>query len=439
MKRAIEYPTYVDKILGAWIGKSVGGTIGAPVEGHKLRMDFCLDDCWPAEIMPNDDLDIQVVWLELLEEKGPFITSRDLAQYWQDHCWYNFAEYGSFLYNWQRGIAPPLSGGFNNKWFRESMGCPIRSEIWGVICPGNPELAAHYARQDGQLDHIRTSVYAESFLAAAAAEAFFCSTVEECLDAGLAVIPPDSELAEVTREVELLCECTDDWQQAWTDIIRRWGHRDCSKAITNQALLQMALRLGEGDFDQTLLISLNSGWDTDCTAATVGALLGILIGGEAIPAPWKERLGDRLACDVEVAHKTSLLSEFSEDTARVGVEVTLARSPLVEITSAPLVHVRWPEVSEVELNVAYLGAPTLWAERTTDVEVLVENNGGRKQGVLSLTPPEGVRVSPQQVELELAEGESQVVGFTVGRREGAGPLMDKNLFELRWEGEGQLS
>ena len=35
MKKSIDYATYLDRILGGWIGKSIGGIIGAPYECHK--------------------------------------------------------------------------------------------------------------------------------------------------------------------------------------------------------------------------------------------------------------------------------------------------------------------------------------------------------------------------------------------------------------------
>ena len=44
-------------------------------------------------------------------------STDDLAEFWQDRCWYNFAEYGVFLNNVQRGIRPPLSGTWNNRFF----------------------------------------------------------------------------------------------------------------------------------------------------------------------------------------------------------------------------------------------------------------------------------------------------------------------------------
>jgi ADP-ribosylglycohydrolase len=431
----IPYRDYVDRILGGWIGKSIGGTIGGPVECHKLEMDYTPETCWPREKLPNDDLDIQVVWLEALKERGPFIDSDVLAQYWQDRCWYNFCEYGAFLYNWQRGIAPPWSGRFNNRFFRTSMGCPIRSEIWGLVCAGNPELAAEYARMDGELDHADESVHAEEVLAAAAAHAFFCDDMGECLRTGVAQIPAGSILAATYRAVESLCAETEDWRKVRRAIVRRWGHRDSSRALVNQALTYMALLLGQGDFVTTAMIALNSGWDTDCTMASALALLGIARGVSCIPEEWKAQLGDRLNCALAVENRNALLSDFAEQTAQIGVEMTQTRNHRVRILDAPETPVRYDAPPRITLDAAYLAAPVLWDDAATPIRFTVTNNtrqtlGGR----LLLRLPGAVAAPLSEVELTLRAGASHQMDVLFHKASLPGaPIPDKNLIRIVWE------
>lgn len=50
----------------------------------------------------------------------------------------------------------------------------------------------------------------------------------------------------------------------------------------------LGLIYGEGDFKKSIIYTVNCGDDTDCTAGTVGAVLGILGGSAGIPADWKE-------------------------------------------------------------------------------------------------------------------------------------------------------
>ena len=49
-----------------------------------------------------------------------------------------------------------------------------------------------------------------------------------------------------------------------------------------------------GDFGKSLCIAVNCGEDTDCTAATLGALLGILYGRKGIPEQWIRPIGNEI-------------------------------------------------------------------------------------------------------------------------------------------------
>ena len=138
----ITYQNYLDAVYGGWLGKCIGGAIGAMQENNKGLLDYTIDNVFPAEIPPNDDLDLQVLWLqEVLEKKGTSFTSEDIARAFAEHNLELVNEYAVAIKNIELGILPPVSGVFNNPYFRNSMGCPIRSEIWGFSCPGEPEAA----------------------------------------------------------------------------------------------------------------------------------------------------------------------------------------------------------------------------------------------------------------------------------------------------------
>ena len=437
MKRlqSLTYQNYLDRIYAAWMGKSLGGTIGAPMENYKMRMDYTREELWPSRIMPNDDMDIQMVWLEALQERGVWLTSADLADYWQDRCWYNFCEYGVFLHNRQRGIQPPLSGVWNNRFFWESEGCPIRSEIWSLVCPGNPHLAAEYARADGQLDHGGASVSCEMFLAAAGAAAFFDDDLDSVLDAGLAVLPAIDTVRDMVQYIRKICIAYPRFIDAWRMIIRRYGDRDASKALVNQAIVVMALTLGRGDFAETMRICINSGWDTDCTAATAGSLLGIMYGSAFLPADWVEKMGKNLACNIEVRHKTDSFETLTADTARVGLEVTSQRSPRVIITDAPAIPLRSALSSGVSLSVTYPQGPWLRVTGNTPVRLRLENRADEtRRGTWSLDVADHLVASMRGGELLLAPGE--IIEMDIHLRPQEGPVWDLNPLVLHWQ-DGQ--
>ncbi|MBU0716346.1 MAG: ADP-ribosylglycohydrolase family protein [Verrucomicrobia bacterium] len=428
----IAYQNYYDKVLGGWMGKSLGGVIGAPFENHKMYGQKTEDNIWPDTLAINDDLDIQVVWLEAMQERGLYLSSRDLAEYWQDRCYHNYCEYGFFLNNIQRGISAPLSGTWNNSFFVESEGCPIRSEIWGFVCPGNPQLAADYARLDGQLDHGGISIEIEQFLSAAAAWAFVTNDLDAILKAGSSVISSDSSVVLVVAEVQAICKKYPEVYDAWRMIIRRYGDRDASKAITNFAIVLMALFLGKSDFKKTICICVNSGWDTDCTAATAGALLGAIGGTKGLPGDWLSKLGGNLICGVEVKHKTAPLTDFALETCLIGIEITACRNKAIEIVNAPQIAIRNRPEPRISMEAEYPETPVLWNQKSTPLNLVVRNPTAQNiEACLCLEMPANVQYDKFVSAMKLAPGQKQVVKLNVHRRMTDTWLPDKNLFLAR--------
>ena len=442
----IAYDAYLDKVLAAWTGKSLGGIVGAPYEAHKMKDNVAAERAWPAKIYPNDDLDIQVVWMEMMEETGPRFEREDLVKFWQRQCWYNFAEYGYFLYNAQRGIMPPYSGSFNNEFYRECMGCPIRSEIWGVVNPGNPHRAAKLARWDGELDHIKNSVDAERFWAATGALAFAALDVETALEGALDVIGHDNEIAEIYRFTRDLYKARGtDFDACWLRMLRRYGHRDCSKAEINFAFTVFALLAGGGDFKKTIILTLNCGWDCDCTAATAGALLGITYGTKCLPADWVSNMGDRLCCDVNVRNRESSLADFARDTAVIGAEADQASGNgfITDIPADISERVRRNIASRkprlpFSVEVVYEGAPVLFADREARAKIAVTAQTGK-----ALAGRIRLSVAGENIVLT---GEADTAFETTGHFEldvgiklkpGASVLYDKNLIYYSVEAGGE--
>ena len=63
-----------DKIYACWIGKNIGGTMGTPYEGRREINDIQGFVTKPGEVLPNDDLDLQMIWLRVIEEDGPYLS-----------------------------------------------------------------------------------------------------------------------------------------------------------------------------------------------------------------------------------------------------------------------------------------------------------------------------------------------------------------------------
>jgi ADP-ribosylglycohydrolase len=296
----LDLATYRDKVLGCWHGKNIGGTLGGPLE-EKFGRDELFNVDWypslPEGGIPNDDIELQLLWLQAIQDRGPGITARDLADYWLDCVRYNFDEYGLHKANLVRGLQPPVSGWHNN-WFRDCMGSPIRSEIWACLTPGSPELAAHYAFEDAICDHGGgESVFGEVFNAVMQSCAFVESDKVKLIEAGLSAIPEDSLTARAIARSQACFQTGVDWIEARHRIKDEFYCSLAQYSPINMGFQTIGLLYGR-DFADAICKAVNCGWDTDCTGATVGATLGIIGGAKRLPAKWVAPLRDEISTNL---------------------------------------------------------------------------------------------------------------------------------------------
>lgn len=308
----ISLKDYRSKVLGCWMGKNIGGTLGAPYEWKRQVNDvkFYSQDLG-GNPLPNDDLDLQLIWLIALEHRGIDINAITLGEFWLNYITPYWAEYGNSKINMRSGLMPPLSGNENNP-YKDSCGAFIRSEIWACIAPGCPEIAAKYAYEDSIVDHGNgEGMYAEVFCAALESAAFVEKNIYKLIDIGLSYIPEDCGVAKAVNLAIDAYKSGKSWLEARNEMLEKYrgqwsswasvSDEDREKgfadgqlgwdAPSNIGIFIIGWLYGEGDFENSLLIAVNCGEDTDCTAATLGSILGIINGIEAIPQKWIEPIG----------------------------------------------------------------------------------------------------------------------------------------------------
>ena len=286
---------YSDKVKACWIGKNIGGTMGTPFEGLRQINNITGFTTAPGVVLPNDDLDLQLIWLYALEQYGPeAINANMLAEHWISYITPHWNEYGLGKSNLKRGIPAPMSGDYDNDW-RNSNGAWIRSEVWATVAPAMPHVAARYAMEDAMVDHgAGEGTFAAAFVAALQSAAFVVSDLRKCIEVGLAAIPDNSRMADSIRFV---LECYDSGM-TWLDARNAVQKRNSDigngwfEAPSNVTYAAIGLLWGEGDFKKSMTTAINCGDDTDCTGATVGATMGILYGTAGIPEDWRTHIGD---------------------------------------------------------------------------------------------------------------------------------------------------
>lgn len=336
-KTVINYEEFRDKVYACWIGKNIGGTMGGPFEGtHDMpEIDgFVTKSGTP---LPNDDLDLQLVWLHAMENLGPQnVNSATLGEMWLSFITAMWNEYGVAEINMQNGLMPSVSGDYRNNW-ANSNGAWIRTEIWATLMPGCPNLAAKYAIEDAKVDHgAGEGTAAAAFVACMQSSAFIINDLRRCIELGLSAI---SDTSRTAKSVRMAMECYDNGisledarnkiQASNADMADGWF-----EAPSNVAYAVLGMLYGEGDFKKSLIYAIHCGDDTDCTAATVGATLGILGGSRAIPKDLISHIGDDI---ITIAiNKTNVGAKFPKTCSALTDRVTSLAPHILPILSAPV-------------------------------------------------------------------------------------------------------
>lgn len=313
----------LEKIYAGVLGKLIGVYLGRPFENWTYQR--ILKDLGPISYYVNDRLGAQLVvtdddvsgtfsFVRALEDYGCSrdLRSEDIGRTWLNYVvenrsvfWWggagNSTEHTAWL-NLAKGIPAPRSGSIeiNGKVVAEQIGAQIFIDGWALVAPGNPSLAAKFARAAGSVSHDGESVHAAVLWAAMEAEAFISQDVDHLIDTGLRHIPAESVIAKLVADIRgWVAANGDDWEATRQQIEDKYGYDKYAgvcHVVPNHALMIMALLHAPNDFSRGQMIVNTSGWDTDCNAGNLGCLHGIMLGIAGLDAgpDWRGPVADRL-------------------------------------------------------------------------------------------------------------------------------------------------
>ena len=320
-----------DRIAGGWFGRAAGCLLGKPVEKiprEGIRSILSSNGSWPLSyyitgkgvpedllvrypwnshegreslrenilcMTEDDDMNYPMLNLAVLESAGPGFTTEQIARAWLTMLpiLSTFTAERVAYMNCLDGLAPPETALLRNP-YREWIGAQIRGDVFGWVSTGAPRRAATLAFRDAMLSHVRNGIYGEMFVAAMIAMAVVEEDPLEIVTSGLAFIPPDSRLAQAVRFALSLPGDEPTWEGAVNRLYERFGHYHWVHTVNNAALVVAALIYGGGDFERSVCNVVMGGWDTDSNGATVGSILGTMLGAKRLPARWIDPLGNRI-------------------------------------------------------------------------------------------------------------------------------------------------
>ncbi len=349
---------YIERAYAGVLGKIIGVYLGRPFEGwtfDRIMAELGAVNYYVHEkrgtplIVTDDDISGTFTFLRALEDYpvGRDLTPEQIGQTWLNYLienrtvlWWggmgNSTEHTAYL-RLKHGIRAPDSGSvaLNGRVVAEQIGAQIFIDGWGMIAPGDPELAAEFARKAASVSHDGEAIHGAQVVAAMEAQAFVESDIQKLLDVAVGMIPADSLIYRMIADVREWHDNEKDWQANRRKIATHYGYDkyggNCHM-VPNHALIVLAILHGDGDFQKSLMIANTCGWDTDCNSGNVGCLMGIrggLAGLETGP-DWRGPVADRLY--LPTADGGRSITDAVAETYRI---VNIARSLHGEPPLAP--------------------------------------------------------------------------------------------------------
>ena len=300
----------LDKIKGGWAGQTIGVVYGAPTE-----FKFCgtlipeeipigwgegyVKHWWDRKPGLFDDVYNDLTFAEAFEQLGLDATSEQLAMRFA-YAPYHLAHANQAgRYNVRQGIMPPESGNWLNNPHADDLDFQIEADFVGLMAPGMLPQALDIASRVGHIMNSGDGFYGGAYVAGLYSAAFVENNPAKIVDRALEAIPQESTFWQCINDVrQWHRKYPRDWKATWFEVLKKWGtDTGCPKGVglsfdidakLNSAYVTIGMLYGDGDFGKSMEIATRCGQDSDCNPATVGGVLGVVLGLENMPAFWKD-------------------------------------------------------------------------------------------------------------------------------------------------------
>jgi hypothetical protein len=340
----------LDKIKGGWAGQVIGCTYGGPTE-FKFNGTM-IQDYIPIEWDENrmewwyingpglyDDIYMDLTFVEVFEKEGigaPASSHANAFAHAEYQLWHaNQAA----RYNILQGIPPPASGYWENNPHADDIDFQIEADFAGLMNPGMVNSSSEICDRVGHIMNYGDGWYGGVYVAAMYSLSFYSEDIEFIVNEALKTIPEESEFYKCIFDIiQTYHQYPDNWKRAWFEAEQNWSSDiGCPAGVfqpmnidakINAAYIVIGLLYGGGDFGKTVDISTRCGQDSDCNPASVGGIIGTVIGYDRIPAHWKQGL-DKVE-DMDFKYTTISLNDAYGMSFRHAQEMVISNGGKIE-------------------------------------------------------------------------------------------------------------
>jgi hypothetical protein len=301
-----------DKIKGGWAGQTIGVVYGAPVE-FKYQGSIIpatqnipwregyVKYWWDKKPGLFDDIYTDLNFVAAFEKHGLNVSMDTIANHWARTAYHLAHANQASRYNILNGIMPPQSGNWKNNPHADDLDFQIEADFIGLMTPGMVNSATEIADRVGHIMNSGDGYYGGVYVSALYSMAFVSNDATEIVEQAIKTIPEKTKFHDCIADViKWHKQNPNDWQATWFELQKKWNNDvGCPKgcflsfnidAKINSAYVTIGLLYGEGDFTKSIDIATRCGQDADCNPATVGGVLGVMLGYSNIPAFWLKPL-----------------------------------------------------------------------------------------------------------------------------------------------------
>jgi len=302
----------LNKIKGGWAGQTIGVVYGAPVE-FKYNGSLIDDNqnipwnehnvkyWWDKKPGLFDDIYTDLNFVSAFEKYGINASSESIAKHWSNTAYHLAHANQASRYNILNGIMPPASGNWKNNPHADDIDFQIEADFIGLMSPGMVNKATEIADRVGHVMNSGDGWYGGVYASALYSSAFISDNPIQIVENAIKTIPKGTKFYDCISDViKWKKDYPDDWKQTWFELQKKWNNDvGCPKGVflgfnieakINSAYVTIGLLYGDGDFSKSIDIATRCGQDADCNPATVGGVLGVMMGYDNIPDFWLKPL-----------------------------------------------------------------------------------------------------------------------------------------------------
>jgi ADP-ribosylglycohydrolase len=309
--------TYLDQLEGFWVGQCIANWTGLLTEGRRTEPPFYTDADWPMTFdgralafvtdqdpwQADDDTDIEYVYGSLMTEHGtPMLSASQIQNGWVEHInsfiWVSNAKARILM---DRGVEPPMTALPSANGSFLMIDAQLTTEYFGAVAPGMPSVALDLAElpigttAGGHAQHAaQFFVVLHSLGAVRGQGALNAAGIEQLVEDAQGYIPATSKAYDIIETVLTDYQANpdkSDWERTRDLVADRYqtnaatnGFRYLNwfESSVNFGSALVCLLYGEGDFQETVRIGTLTGWDSDNPTATMGGLVGMMLGADGL-------------------------------------------------------------------------------------------------------------------------------------------------------------